>query len=373
MNNKVVLGFQFLNSRGEYNPNATVYRYWASEDLLKALPDLIRRRDGEDYNYDSLTVYNIIRDGGYNYRNTPVALKEIVFDAAKMLDYNAENELVELEKIFQFDTKSKFRHTVKVYTKKSTSIIPSGHCSVDESALKGTFTIDKDCIKFSSNVNTNDNENEKKGVDNMFNRIFKNVEYGAAKDVVFSVNGPAFKTAEGTYIAKNKYDDGYTEVDGLTFNDMDSFCYMFPVSKKDIKIGDYVRHNNTWVRVIDVLDNGCLYIDKIFAQERAEIFPTKNIFGFDFYVKLVNLADDLFATSANENNPFGNILPFLLLSGDGGSNLKDMLPLMLLSNGAGGDGMKNLLPLMLLSGDNKQMKDMLPLMLLGGNNIFGNN
>lgn len=363
MSNKVVLGFQFLNSRGEYNPNATVYRYWVSEDLLKTLPDLIRRRDGEDYNYDSATVYNIIRDGGYNYRNTPVALKEVIFDVAKMLDYNAENELVELEKIFQFDTKSKFYHTVKVYTSKSITITTErGAIDISAAAaLKGNIGIN------------NEDTNEKKGVDNMFNRIFKNVEIGAAKDVVFSVNGPAFKTAEGTYIAKNKHDDGYTEVDGLTFDNMDSFCYMLPVSKKEIKIGDYVRHNNTWVRVIDVLDNGCLYIDKIFAQERAEIFPTKNIFGFDFYVKLVNIADDLFATSANENNPFGNMIPFLLLSGDGGSNLKDTLPLMLLNNGAGGDGMKNLLPLMLLSGDNKQMKDMLPLMLLSGNNIFGNN
>lgn len=367
MNNKIVLGFQFLNSRGEYNPNATVYRYWVSEDLFKTLPELAIRNNGKDYNYESSTVYNIIRDGGYAYRNTPVALKEVVFDAAKMLDYDAENELVELEKIFQFDTKSKFRHTVKVYTKKSTSIAPTeagigvGYDSINASALKGTIGM------------SNEDINKKKGVDNMFNRIFKNVEIGAAEGVVFSVNGPAFKTAEGTYIAKNKYDDGYTEVDGLTFDNMDSFCYMLPVSKKDIKIGDYVRHNGYWVRVLDVLDNGCLYIDKIFAQERAEIFPTKNIFGFDFYVKLVNLTDDLFATSANENNPFGNMIPFLLLSGNSDSNLKDMLPLMLLSNGAGGDGMKNILPLMLLSGDNKQMKDMLPLMLLSGNNIFGNN
>lgn len=361
MNNKIVLGFQFLNSRGEYNPNATVYHYWVSEDLFKTLPELVIRNDGKDYSYESWTVYNIIRDGGYNYRNTPVALKEVVFDTAKMLDYDAENELVELEKIFQFDTKSKFSHMVKVCTKKSTPIVPTGVGSIDVSALKGTIGI------------SNEDTNKKKGVDNMFNRIFKNVEIGAAEGVVFSVNGPAFKTAEGTYITKNKHDDGYTEVDGLTFNDMDSFCYMLPVSKKDIKIGDYVRHNGYWVRVIDVLDNGCLYIDKIFAQERAEIFPTKNIFGFDFYVKLVNLADDLFATSANENNPFGNMIPFLLLSGDGGSNFKDMLPLMLLSNGAGGDSMKNILPLMLLSGDNKQMKDMLPLMLLSGNNIFGNN
>lgn len=357
MNNKIVLGFQFLNSRGEYNPNATVYRYWVSKELFDLVFVREFRENGEDYFCESSTVYNIIRDGGYNYRNTPVALKEVVFDAAKMLDYNAENELVELEKIFQLDTKNKFSHMVKVYTKKSTTIVPTEVGSID----KGNIG------------KSNEDTNKKKGVDNMINRIFKGVEYGAAEGVVFSVNGPAFKTAEGTYIAKNKHDDGYTEVDGLTFNDMDSFCYMFPVSKKDIKIGDYVRHNGTWVRVIDVLDNGCLYIDKIFAQERAEIFPTKNIFGFDFYVKLVNLADDLFATSANENNPFGNMIPFLLLSGNSDSSLKDMLPLMLLSNGAGGDGMKNLLPLMLLSGDNKQMKDMLPLMLLSGNNIFGNN
>ena len=213
----------------------------------------------------------------------------------------------------------------------------------------------------------------KKGDNNMFNKIFKNVEMGQATDVVFSVNGPAFKTAEGTYISKNKKDEGYTEVDGLTFDSMDSFCYMIPVSKKDVVVGDYVRHNGSWVRVIEVLENGSLRVDKIFAQERVEIIPTKNIFGFDFYVKLVSLTEDLFGASANEANPFGNMLPFLLLSEDGSKDFDKFLPFILMGNDSfGGESMKNLLPLMLLSGDKGgKMNDLLPLMLMGGN-LFGN-
>jgi hypothetical protein len=288
-------------------------------------------------------TYTIEREGGYTYRNSLVTVEEVITTPEQIAKISAKRELIQLIKLVPHGASPRCGHSVKL-------------------------------IRHNSFTKEMENKIEiEKGDNNMFNKIFKNVEMGKATDVVFSVNGPAFKTAEGTYISKNKKDEGYTEVDGLTFDSMDSFCYMIPVSKKDVVVGDYVRHNGSWVRVVEVLENGSLRVDKIFAQERVEIIPTKNIFGFDFYVKLVSLTEDLFGASANEANPFGNMLPFLLLSEDGSKDFDKFLPFILMGNGSlGGEGVNKLLPLMMLSGDSK-MKEMLPLMLIGGGNLFGNN
>jgi hypothetical protein len=328
----LIIGVRFLTKDV---PSKTEYLYEIDKDKFEYIEKTY------DLEKDTFVITN---DKGYDYRGSSVIIT----------------------KIYSFSTISKDKlegrglSTIVSINRRSWENFPHPVKDNREPVFITTFS-------------KKETKDTKKGDNNMFNKIFKNVEMGKATDVVFSVNGPAFKTAEGTYISKNKKDEGYTEVDGLTFDSMDSFCYMVPVSKKDVVVGDYVRHNGSWVRVIEVLENGSLRVDKIFAQERVEIIPTKNIFGFDFYVKLVSLTEDLFGASANEANPFGNTLPFLLLSEDGSKDFDKFLPFILMGNGSfGGESMKNLLPLMLFSGDKGgKMNDLLPLMLMG-ENLFGN-
>ena len=326
----LIIGVRFLTKDV---PSKTEYLYEIDKDKFESVEKT------SDFEKNTFVITN---DKGYDYRGSSVIITSIYSFSTISKDRLEERGLSTIVSIKR--SWENFPHPVK---------------DNREPVFKMTFS-------------KKETKDTKKG-DNMFNKIFKNVEMGKATDVVFSVNGPAFKTAEGTYISKNKKDEGYTEVDGLTFDSMDSFCYMIPVSKKDVVVGDYVRHNGSWVRVIEVLENGSLRVDKIFAQERVEIIPTKNIFGFDFYVKLVSLTEDLFGASANEANPFGNMLPFLLLSEDGSKDFDKFLPFILMGNDSfGGENMKNLLPLMLLSGDKGgKMNDLLPLMLMGGN-LFGN-
>jgi hypothetical protein len=72
--------------------------------------------------------------------------------------------------------------------------------------------------------------------------------------------------------------------------------------------------------------------------------------------------------SASAENPFGNILPFMMLSDN--KNMKDMLPLMLLGNGGSVDFASNPMMLYFLMKDGKS-NDMLPFLLMSNNGLFG--
>ena len=147
-------------------------------------------------------------------------------------------------------------------------------------------------------------------------------------------------------------------------------AYMIPVAKSDVEEGDFILHNNTWVRVIGV-EEGKIEVEKVFEKEVVSIIPTKNLFGFDYYTKLVSFGLEGLINSADESNPFGNFIPFLLM-GDN-SDLDDILPLMLMmnsKNGAPSMNFNNPLMFYILMGDGKSNKfdKMLPLMLMMNQN-----
>lgn len=95
------------------------------------------------------------------------------------------------------------------------------------------------------------------------------------------------------------------------------------------------------------------------------------IFGFDYYTKLVSFGLEDLVNTADESNPFGNFIPFLMM-GDN-SNSDDILPLMLMMNSKGGApsmDFSNPLMFYVLMGDGKLNKfdKMLPLMLMMNQN-----
>ena len=203
---------------------------------------------------------------------------------------------------------------------------------------------------------------------NMFENLMKNVKFGKVTDVFMSVYGPAFKSSNGEYISYDKNGENWIDVTGMTI-DMPA-AYMIPVAKSDVEEGDFILHNNTWVRVIKV-DENKIEVEKILEKEVVSIVPTKNLFGFDYYTKLVSFGLEGLINSADENNPFGNFIPFLLM-GDN-SDLDDILPLMLMMNskdGAPSMNFNNPLMFYILMGDGKSNKfdKMLPLMLMMNQN-----
>lgn len=140
------------------------------------------------------------------------------------------------------------------------------------------------------------------------------------------------------------------DVDLIDFN-AENMVYAMPCAIKDVKVGDVIRHVNGNAVFVTATEGGIHVVD-VAAGEKKEILPTKSMFGFDFVTKIVSLID-FSAMNASADQPFGNMLPLMLLS-DGKSSMRDMLPMMMLMNsgaGFGGFDMSNPLMLMALMGN----------------------
>ena len=109
------------------------------------------------------------------------------------------------------------------------------------------------------------------------------------------------------------------------------------------------------------------------AGEKKIILPTKSMFGFDFVTKLVCLID-FGAMNASEENPFGNMMPLLLLgnrdSYGRNDNMSTLLMLSMMGGGKMNFDMSNPLMLLALMG-NGGSDDILPfLLMMNGTNPF---
>lgn len=211
--------------------------------------------------------------------------------------------------------------------------------------------------KFTESYNFNRKENK-----SMFNNLMKNLVIGKVSGET-SLYGPAFKDAEGRLVSYDTNSKSWIDVTGMTFENF-GLAYALPVAKKDIKVNDFILHNNNWARVIEISKN--IKVEKIYEREVVEVIPTKNLLGFDFYTKLVYFGLTGVTGNATEDNPFGNLLPLMLLS-DNKSN--DLLPLILMmqNNGSGAEfDLSNPIMMYALMNNEKSsnLDNMLPLMLM---------
>lgn len=204
-------------------------------------------------------------------------------------------------------------------------------------------------------------------------KMFGNLEFGPVNNYHLSHLGIALQNAAGEIVSYDKQKNEIVNVDLIDF-DAKGMIYAMPCAIKDVHVGDVIRHTNGNAVFVVSTDGGIHVVD-VAAGEKKEILPTKSMFGFNFVTKIVTLID-FSGLSASEDQPFGNLLPLMLL-GDrkGGSGMKDMLPLMLLMGGngsaLGGLDMSNPLMLMALMGGsegNDFFSIMMAMNLINGTN-----
>ena len=199
---------------------------------------------------------------------------------------------------------------------------------------------------------------------NNMTNLIKGFNFGSCENdnVKMSMYGIAVKNANGTWVSYDAKNGNIIDVDILNFNA--KYLYKMPVAIKDIKAGDVVIHNRVPMFVSKVEDGKILATDPAAGEEKV-ILLTKNLFGFDFATKVVNLFGDI-SSGVSADAPFGNMLPMLMLAD--GDKTDDMLPLML-AMGGGKLDMSNPMMLYFLMKDNKS-DNLLPLMLMANNGNF---
>lgn len=228
-----------------------------------------------------------------------------------------------------------------------------------------------------SDIKFNKSTNNFKGEDNM--NIFSNFDFGkVTKDnYAMTLKGIAYRsigdssTESGRSLAYVQYNPETNDFEDVTpfVLDIDAkdFLFKMPVATSAIKAGDIILDRQAPAFVKEVKGSEITVVDPITREVRT-ILAIKNVFNFNFVTKIVNLMDNFnLASSANAENPFGNILPLMMLSDS--KNMKDMLPLLLLSNGGSVDFTSNPVMLYFLMKDSKS-NDMLPFLLMSNNGLF---
>lgn len=200
--------------------------------------------------------------------------------------------------------------------------------------------------------------NEKKEGKNMFENMMKDIKFGPATDTRFSIYGPAFNGGD-RWLARHEGE--WVDVTDMLI-DVGNICYMMPVAKTSIKEGDFILHKGKWARVDCIVEEeNFIAVEKINEQEVVQVLPTKNMFGFDYYTKLICPIESFEGAEgfgATTDNPFG-MLPFIMAMKDGKKD--NLLPLMMMS---GKMDMSNPMMLMMLSGDNSNLGLMMAMMAM---------
>lgn len=234
-------------------------------------------------------------------------------------------------------------------------------------------TVSKDCINSLAELNSELNKvslatkttNKKKGENKMKN-IFDNFKFGKYEDgnIAYSIKGMAYYTDQLDWVSLGE-DGSLTKVNDFIIDGMDKFIYVMPVAINNIKKGDIILHHDAPMFVRTVLDNSLTVISPTSAEVK-QIIPEKNIFGFNFVSKIVDITNGALLNNANKDNPFGNLLPFMLMS-DNDSSMKDILPFMFMQSNNFGDMNPMMLAFMM---KDKDMDNILPLMFMQNQNLF---
>ena len=185
------------------------------------------------------------------------------------------------------------------------------------------------------------NENLSKGSSNKMNLNLNNLfDFGPMIDgnVMYSPYGLAFRNSNNQYLTYNPTTKKTTDVTSLTI-DLEGLIYKIPVGLNSVKPGDIIVHNGKPVCVEGVEDHSVICVD-IENSELKTVIPPTNIFGFNYVTKITPLFN-LGSANPSEDNPFGNIMPYLLfstLSGTKSNSGFDMQTLLLMSMMNNADG-----------------------------------
>ena len=239
----------------------------------------------------------------------------------------------------------------------------------DDSSYATTISIDSgltsrlDTMEERINKLETNNDDVKGKGNNM--KMF-NFDFGPIKDndaVRMSPYGIAVKNVNGTYQAYDKKNGEIMDVDIFNFK-ADNMFFKMPVAIDAIEAGDVIIFNRRPCFVFGFSEQGDVIAIDIAMGEKKTILPSKSPFGFNYITKIVSLVANMFDGEApSAENPFGNILPFMLMNEDN-SSMKDMLPMMMLMNSNAGGTIDPMMLYFMMKADKGDTDSMLPFLLM---------
>lgn len=195
-----------------------------------------------------------------------------------------------------------------------------------------------------------------------------NFDFGpCGSGVRLSMYGMAIQNSAGEWVSYNPATGEIINVDILNIADGGKYLYKMPVPISDVKVGDIVVHNRVPMFVTDILGNGTFAVTDVRAGESKTIIPVRNMFGFNFMTKVISLFGNMMGTPSADQ-PFGNMLPFLMMGENKSMDNDAMLMFMLMQNQSGSNMFSNPMMMYFLMKDNKDFDPMMLMMMSMGTN-----
>lgn len=203
-------------------------------------------------------------------------------------------------------------------------------------------------------------DNEKSmNTNKMFNFDFGFVD----SNIRMSPYGMAIRNADGRYVSYDAKTGSVIDVEPFNFEG-NRFMMKMPVAIKDVAIGDIVIHNHKPMFVVSTGDK-ITAID-IYNGEEKTILPTVNMFNFNYMTKVISLFNFTGNNTPTAENPFGNIIPFMLMDNEN-TDMKDLFMMMAIANGGNMNTMfQNPMMMYIMLNNTTEMKEMLPFIMMSG-------
>ena len=247
----------------------------------------------------------------------------------------------------------------------------------DAMSTKAVSSPESEFNEYKNKVNSilNRSQNESKSTNTTTEKEFNNMKkiFGTyfgkfdTASIAMSLYGMAVKDTTGRHVT---YKDGeIMDVSEFIIPNMNYFFAM-PTAISEIRVNDIILHQDKPMMCIKGNDDGSIRAIDFTTQEIKDIMPKKNPFGFNFVTKIVcPFGENSFMMEgfgADPSNPFGNMLPMMMLM-DGKSGAKDnsdmLMMAMMMSNGA--DFTSNpMLMYMMMMKDGESAIDPMMLMLM---------
>ena len=331
------VGVQFVNNSGEIGPK--VYSFIIDSSELKKL------------NEHSIKTTYKITSGNYTYGNSVIF---VYMREATPGDIQTYKKITRIQpSCGPYLTDKQLSDLCLVQETDEFNVLFLGSTiNATESVSKNTNTT-KSIIKKESN-------NMKKIFGTYFGKFNTN-------SLAMSIYGMAVKDTTGRYVT---YKDGeIIDVSEFLIPNMNYFFAM-PIAITEIRVRDIILHQDKPMMCINGNDDGSIRAIDFTTQEIKDIMPKKNPFGFNFVTKVVcPFGENSFMMDgfgADSSNPFGNMLPMMMLMDDkdGTKDKTDMMMMAMMMSGGHLDLASNPMLMYMMMSDGESAIDPMMLMLM---------
>ena len=331
------VGVQFVNNSGEIGTK--VYSFIIDSSELKKL------------NEHSIKTTYKITSGNYTYGNSVIF---VYMREAILHDAQTYKKITRIQpSCGPYLTNKQLSDLCLVQELDEFNVLFSG------STVNSTGSIPK-----VTNATKSTTEKESNNMKKIFGTYFGKFN---TNSLAMSIYGMAVKDTTGRHVT---YKDGeIMDVSEFLIPNMNYFFAM-PIAITEIRVRDIIIHQDKPMMCINGNEDGSIRAIDFTTQEIKDIMPKKNPFGFNFVTKVVcPFGENSFMMDgfgADSSNPFGNMLPMMMLMDDkdGTKDKTDMMMMAMMMSGGHLDLTSNPMLMYMMMSDGESAIDPMMLMLM---------